>query len=106
MKHSITFATLAFLAGCASQPQSASQRGQVTDYQTQGNLAPTASRTCFPLRQANDKLTPGDLYLDMRACIDKQDDADAADLFAMGGVYGRFDSLRVSDQTAHQATQV
>ncbi|BEV08937.1 hypothetical protein [Methylophilus sp. DW102] len=39
-------------------------------------------------------------------CAKQNKNKDAAILFALAGVYGRFDTLRVSDKSAHQAVTV
>lgn len=52
------------------------------------------------------KLTPADLNSDMGLCLQKGDYDDAADLFALDGVYGWYDRKRVADETAHDAIGV
>jgi hypothetical protein len=52
------------------------------------------------------KYTPTDLYKAVSKCAQAGKYKDGAFLFAVAGVYGRFDTLRVMDKTAHQAVTV
>ena len=51
-------------------------------------------------------MNPADLYASMEACARAARPQDALLLFGLAGVYGRFDTLRVADRSAHQATRV
>ena len=50
--------------------------------------------------------TPADLYKAVSICASQNKYLEGAYLFALAGVYGRFDTLRVADKTAHQAVTV
>ncbi|PRH82769.1 hypothetical protein [Arenimonas caeni] len=75
----------------------------ITDYRTEGNLESTTELACIPLVEAKNTHTPADLYRAVADCVETGNFADGVLLFALAGVYGRFDTLRVLDKTAHQA---
>lgn len=50
--------------------------------------------------------TPPDLYRDMAACIERGAYDTAVLFFGLAGVYGRIDTYRVVDYTAHQVIEV
>ena len=79
---------------------------KITNYQTSGNLEVSHKLGCIGLDEVKTDYTPADLFPAALQCMktDRFDDAFA--IYAVAGVYGRFDSLRVSDGTAHQAVDV
>jgi hypothetical protein len=82
------------------------QNGRITNIRAGGSLASTQTVGCIPITEAKNTLTPADLYKGVIECI-HQDKYDlAAGLFALAGVYGRFDAERVADKTAGQAKTV
>lgn len=50
--------------------------------------------------------TPVDLYASAAKCATTGKYAEGAFLFVIAGVYGRYDTMRVADRTAHQAVAV
>lgn len=57
----------------------------------------------FENRGARNTYTAADLYQSIKACV-KQDDLESAIYSSiLANVYGRYDSMRVSDPSAHQA---
>lgn len=80
--------------------------GNVTNFETKGNLAATKPVGCVTLDKLDNTYTPADLYPGMAKCLEMSEYKKAAYLFAIAGVFGRFDVYRVSDRTAHQATRV
>src|SRR5690349_21994397 len=97
------FCALMLLASaCATTPQEPS-RPKVTNYEAKGNLQSFAPLGCVGIADLSNRNTPADITPAVRKCIDAGDYVRAADMFAVAGVYGRFDMLRVSDTTAHQA---
>lgn len=86
-------------------PGSATGSG-VTNVQAPGNLAATQAPGCIALSAANRKMTPPDLYNGLRECVSQEKYAEAAELFALAGLYGNFDAQRVADKTAGQAKTV
>lgn len=84
----------------------ATRDAQISNYETPGNLKGTGSPGCVKLTSLNDMVTPPDIYAGMVDCANAGLYTDGAYLFALAGSYTYFDSLRVSDKTAHQAHSV
>jgi hypothetical protein len=79
---------------------------QVTSYETEGNLEVTHDIGCVDSGELKNVYSAADLYKGLAKCINDEAYERGVLLFAMAGVYGRYDTLRVADQTAHQATTV
>lgn len=90
------------VVGCAPQ----TQRSQFTNYETKGNLETKAPLACASIGEVTNQHTPADIYPGVAACVKAGNYEKAVPLYALAGVYGRFDQLRVSDSTARQAVQV
>lgn len=71
-----------------------------------GNLESKNDLECIGARQLSNKYTPADLYKAVSKCANEDKYKEGALLFALAGVYGRFDTFRVADNTAHQAVTV
>lgn len=56
---------------------------------------------CITLSEVDRTMPPVPLMLSMVSCIREGRDEDAVDLFNMSGVLAKFDTLRVSDRSAH-----
>lgn len=82
------------------------QRGNITNIRAEGSLAPAQVLGCIPLIQVKNTFTPPDLYKGVAECISQEKYDFAAELFAIAGVYSRFDAARVADKTARQARSV
>lgn len=78
----------------------------VTNYEAPGNLASTNEVGCANSSTLSNKFTPADLYRGVNTCLKDDNYRDGVFLFALAGVYGRFDTFRVKDKTAHQAITV
>lgn len=98
------------LTSCAGlptkKPLAENNTGNVTNYETDGNLAVTKTETCTEIRQLSSNHTPADIYTGISDCLTRKDIDRAAKLYALAFVYGRYDQYRVADRTAHQATKV
>jgi hypothetical protein len=81
-------------------------RPQIKNYEAPGNLDSKHDLGCVSTEKLGSKYTPADLYRALSRCVESDKYKEGAFLFALAGVYGRFDSLRVSDNTAHQAITV
>jgi hypothetical protein len=81
-------------------------RIQVKNFEAPGNLESKGELGCIESNRFSNKFTPADLYKAVAVCAKQNKNKDAAILFALAGVYGRFDTLRVSDKSAHQAVTV
>lgn len=79
---------------------------QVTNYETEGNLEVTHDIGCADSGGLKNVYSPADLYQGLARCIGDGNYERGVLLFALAGVYGRYDTLRVADETAHQATTV
>lgn len=82
------------------------ENGKITNYRVEGSLASTQTVNCIPLAEAKNTFTPPDLYKAVLDCLTKDNYETAAELFALAGIYARFDAERVADKTAGQAKTV
>jgi hypothetical protein len=82
------------------------QQGKITNLETKDNLKSFHHLDCVDLAALTTDDTPADIYPAVRTCIDHGEFQRAARLFAVAGAYGRFDTLRVLDSSAHQAIPV
>ncbi|MCW7505872.1 hypothetical protein [Leptospira paudalimensis] len=78
-------------------------RSNVINYESKGNLKVINPINCIALSELKSNITPPDLYYGIRNCIENENYSFGFKLQALAGVYGRYDSLRVTDTTAHQA---
>lgn len=65
-----------------------------------------AKLSCEDGRNLKNTYTPLDLYPVMPDCMAKKLYQEAGDIYALAGVYGYFDKLRVRDRSAHQAVSI
>src|SRR5262249_28701047 len=79
---------------------------QVKNYEAPGNLESMNDIACAGSAKLQNMYTPADLYRAAELCIRRATYRDAAFLYALAGVYGRYDTLRVADRSAHQAITV
>lgn len=96
---SFGFTVGSFAADSATQPK-------FRNYEAPGNLESKYDIGCIGVDKVESKYTPTDLYKAMSKCVGSGMYKEGAFLFAVAGVYGRFDTLRVVDKTAHQAVTV
>lgn len=61
--------------------------------------------TCLDKGDLNNKLSPFDLYKSIAICIDSEKFEPAVFMYAMAGAFGRYDTLRVADKSAHLAAK-
>lgn len=81
----------------------AAAQAQTRQFEAPGSLAPTQDPGCLPLAALGPELSPADLGLGLAHCLIEGRYAEAADTFVLMGVRTKFDTYRVSDQTAHEA---
>ncbi|MGB6093300.1 MAG: hypothetical protein WBF83_06035 [Moheibacter sp.] len=79
---------------------------KVISIEAEGNLESPDPLDCVELSEVTNNHNPADILNGMRKCIEIKDFEKAAKLFALGSVYGTYDSYRVEDKTAHQAILV
>ena len=82
------------------------KKGNVTNSYAEGSLASTQAPGCISLTEAKNTLTPADLYQGVSDCMQQDKYERATGLFALAGIYGRFDAKRVADKSAGQAAIV
>jgi hypothetical protein len=97
--HAAAAALLPFVAAPA-------QAGNVTSYETKGNLAVTHDLDCIASAQISNAYTPPDLMRAFTKCVHAARYDDALLLFMIAGADARFDTMRVPDATAHDAFAV
>jgi len=61
---------------------------------------------CVETAALKSSMTPVELYLGVPDCIKAEKYEDAAMMYLVAGTYGRFDTFRVTDKSAHQAVGV
>ena len=71
-----------------------------------GNLESPNPLECVDISEVTNDHNPADILNGMGKCIEKEKYKKAAKLFAIAGVYGKFDTYRVKDRSAHQALLV
>jgi hypothetical protein len=71
-----------------------------------GNLEAPSPCGCIDLLDVKAENNPADILVGMGKCIELKEFEKAVRLFAISGVYGKFDTYRVKDKSAHQALLV
>lgn len=71
-----------------------------------GNLESPKPCGCVDISEVTNENNPADILIGMGKCIELNQFEKAARLFAISGVYGKYDTYRVKDKTAHQALLV
>lgn len=100
------FSAFALCSAAGSFAADSTSRPPITIYEASGNLESKHDLGCVGIKKLSNKHTPADLYKAVSRCIEQGKHKAGAFLFALAGVYGRFDTLRVADRTAHQAVAV
>lgn len=78
-------------------------RPHIKNVEAPGNLESRHDIGCVSTDSLSNTYTPADLLKGVSACVLQGKHEEGAALYALAGAYGRFDTLRVSDKTAHQA---
>lgn len=76
---------------------------EIKNYEVSGNLESKNNLGCIGAEKITNKYTPADLYKAVSTCANENRNKEGVLLYALAGVYGRFDIFRVADNTAHQA---
>ena len=79
---------------------------QVTYFEAPGNLLATQNPGCVSVDTIGNDVAPPDLALAILACVNEGDYNAAVPLSILLGLRARFDTLRVTDKTSHQAGSV
>lgn len=89
-----------------AQEKESSTAPLITNYEAPGNLEPTHVLGCVSADEVSREDTPADLYPAVSKCLENDRYDRAAFLYALAGVYAYYDTLRVADETAHDAAVV
>ena len=79
------------------------QAQKTISLEAEGNLESPNPCDCVEISGVTNEHNPADILNGMGKCIKQKDFGKAARLFAIAGVYGKYDSYRVKDKSAHQA---
>jgi len=79
---------------------------EVVNIQAHGNLEVTNKLSCISVDEVKPFYSPADLFYGLSQCLDKSEYEKAAVLYSIAFAYGKYDSLRVTDKSAHQALSV
>jgi hypothetical protein len=93
------------LNNCLAAKKTTTQN-RFRNYEATGNLESKYNSGCVGIQRLSNKHTPADLYKAVTSCVEEGKYKEGALIYALAGVYGRFDTLRVADNTAHQAITV
>lgn len=99
MKKALFFVLLIFGIHCSNAQQK-------IELEAKGNLESPKPCGCIELSEVTNQNNPADILAGMKKCIELKQFDKAARMFAISGVYGKYDSYRVKDKTAHQALLV
>jgi hypothetical protein len=89
----------AWIASATAQTSLQTQNGSVITF-------PQTQLACITQDKLTNKFSPLELWKNIAICIDQEKYDAGVFMYALAGVYGRFDIQRVADQSAHQASKV
>ena len=100
----LLFLSLALVANVGMASTLTAQNSPPRNARANENLttSPAPKVGCMALTEAKNTLTPVILYRASADCISQGKYDQATDLFALAGMYTRFDAKRVTDRTATQ----
>jgi len=79
---------------------------KITRVETQDNLKATNKLVCSDINALKPSYTPADLFNGVLDCITQDNYGNAAQFYLRAKMYGRYDTMRVADSSAHQAISV
>lgn len=79
---------------------------QVKNIESKGNLESPNPATCTEVSKLSNKQNPADIFVGIADCIANNKYELAVPLFMTALGYGKFDTQRVADKSAHQAVAV
>ena len=77
-----------------------------TNLEAKGNLEAPNPASCVGMEKLSSKQNPADIFVGINECLSKKDYKKASYLFFTALAYGKYDTLRVKDKSAHQAISV
>ncbi len=101
----------AICAGCAGgqeRPNVITERTSpyFTNLKVKGSLESKNPKSCVPLDEINNTVSPPDLFAGVATCLEEEDFAKAGNLFFLARLFGAYDAERVADKTAGQGIDV
>jgi hypothetical protein len=78
----------------------------VTNIRAEGSLASKNNIGCIEISNVKNQNTPADMYKGVAACMEQGNYEWAYRLYALAGLYAKFDAERITDETARQASTV
>ena len=94
---------MVFCAMVADSAQDRSGRPRIINWESPGNLAATNPLGCVAPETVSATDTAADIASGARACLAERDYDRMADLLLVSNAYAYYDTLRVTDPTAHAA---
>ena len=88
-----------------NSPQTTTKEGDITSYESAGNLEATNPLGCEPANSVSNNSSAADIVSGAVACVEEERFDDAADLVMVSSAFALFDTQRVADKTAHGALQ-
>ncbi len=89
--------------GCEGESKiNRTQIGNVTYYDAEGNLEVTDPVRCVGIEDLKNTQTPADIFVGVGECVSIKEYEKAVALYAAAFAYGKYDTLRVKDKSAHQ----
>ena len=79
---------------------------ETVNYENEGNLQSFHDIGCTGLEGLTNQFTPADIYLGVSKCLAAGEYQKAGSMNWMASVYGKFDMLRVAENSAHQALEM
>ncbi|UMY65106.1 MULTISPECIES: hypothetical protein [unclassified Flavobacterium] len=77
-----------------------------TSLEADGNLESPKPCGCVTIVEVSNENNPADILAGVEKCVESKQFDKAARLFAIAAVFGRYDTFRVKDKSAHQALKV
>jgi hypothetical protein len=103
----VTLLIVLLISACASASDRPEPKpAQITNYEAPGNLQSRTDVGCIKTKALKSTYTAADLYRSNAVCVKEKDLDSAVYSSALAGVYARYDSMRVADESAHQAQTV
>jgi len=80
--------------------------GDIINYEAKGNLESKMPINCVDINKVNNFNTPADIFVGVSDCVNNERYQEAGKLLVLATTYGNYDTRRVEDRTAHQASPV
>ncbi|MBQ4835738.1 hypothetical protein [Pseudoalteromonas luteoviolacea] len=74
--------------------------------EAKGNLEAFTPARCVEMTELSNKQSPADIFIGVAECLSNKEFGKASELLLAALAYGKYDTLRVKDKSAHQAISV